>query len=115
MCITLLGRSLSRSYGAILPNSLTRVLPIPLVYSTRLPVSVCGTVARVSLEAFLGSVGSTTCGPTGTAITPQDQATDLPIALISLEAWHLPCPFRQAGLPFCVTPSLKQPNVVQEY
>ena len=29
---TLLRRSLSRSYGAILPNSLTKVLPIPLVY-----------------------------------------------------------------------------------
>ena len=59
------GRSFSRSYGAILPNSLTKVLPIPLVFSTRLPVSVCGTGARVSLEAFLDSLGSTTCGPYG--------------------------------------------------
>jgi hypothetical protein len=41
-----------------LPNSLTKVLPFPLVFSTRLPVSVCGTVAQVSLEAFLGSLGS---------------------------------------------------------
>jgi hypothetical protein len=113
--ITLPGRSFSRSYGAILPSSLTRVLPIPLVFSTRLPVSVCGTGARISLEAFLGSMGSTTCGPMGTAITSQDQATDFPIAIISLQAWHLPCPFRQAGLPFCVTPSLKQSNAVPEY
>jgi hypothetical protein len=37
-------RPLSRSYGAILPSSLTRVLPIALVFSTRLPVSDCGTV-----------------------------------------------------------------------
>ena len=29
-----------------------------------------------------------TCGPMGTAITPQDQATDLPVAIISLQAWH---------------------------
>ena len=63
--ITLPGRSFSRSYGAILPSSLTRVLPIALVYSTRLPVSVCGTGTRVSLEAFLGSMGSITCGPYG--------------------------------------------------
>ena len=36
-------RPFSRSYGAILPSSLTRVLPIALVFSTRLPVSDCGT------------------------------------------------------------------------
>ena len=47
---------LSRSYGVNLPNSLTKVLPIALVYSTRLPVSVCGTGTRIHrLEAFLGS------------------------------------------------------------
>src|SRR5690348_3288307 len=50
----------SRSYGVILPDSLTRDHPITLVYSTRLPVSVCGTVTLASrlatwLEAFLGS------------------------------------------------------------
>jgi hypothetical protein len=48
-----------------LPSSLTRVLPIPLVYSTRLPVSVCGTGARISLEAFLGSMGSAHLWPLG--------------------------------------------------
>ena len=32
----------------MLPNSLTRVLPFALVYSTRLPVSVCGTGTQVS-------------------------------------------------------------------
>ena len=36
-------RPFSRSYGAMLPSSLTRVLPIALVFSTRPPVSVCGT------------------------------------------------------------------------
>ncbi len=33
----------SRSYGAVLPSSLTMVLPIALVCSTHPPVSVCGT------------------------------------------------------------------------
>ena len=51
-------RSFSRSYGSNLPNSLTKVLPFPLVFSTHLPVSVCGTVTQVSLEAFLGGMGS---------------------------------------------------------
>ena len=37
---TLPRRPFSRSYGAILPSSLTRVLPIALVFSTCLPVSV---------------------------------------------------------------------------
>ena len=44
-----LGRSFSQSYGSILPSSLTRVLPLALVSSTRLPVSVCGTVPFSSL------------------------------------------------------------------
>jgi hypothetical protein len=42
----------------MLPNSLTEILPFPLVFSTRLPVSVCGTVTQLWLEAFLGSLGS---------------------------------------------------------
>ena len=50
----------------------------------------------------------------GTAITPQDQATDLPIAITSLKAWHRVNHY-PAGLPFCVTPSLKQPYAVPEY
>ena len=36
-------RPFSRSYGVVLPSSLTIVLPIALVCSTRPPVSVCGT------------------------------------------------------------------------
>src|SRR5699024_10472544 len=33
----------SRSYGVILPSSLTRVRSLTLEFSSRLPVSVCGT------------------------------------------------------------------------
>ena len=50
----------SRSYGAILPSSLTIVLPIALVCSTHLPVSVLVRAPTDSLEVFLGSMGSLT-------------------------------------------------------
>lgn len=38
------GRTLSRSYGTNLPSSFSRVLSSALEYSSRAPVSVCGTV-----------------------------------------------------------------------
>ena len=38
------GHPFSRSYGVILPSSLTRVLSRALAFYARLPVSVCGTV-----------------------------------------------------------------------
>ena len=50
----------SRSYGAILPSSLTIVLPIALVCSTHLPVSVLVRAPTDFLEVFLGSMGSLT-------------------------------------------------------
>ena len=50
-------RPLSRSYGAMLPSSLTRVLPIALVFSTRLPVSDCGTVASGLARRFSCQLG----------------------------------------------------------
>ena len=37
------GHPLSRSYGVILPSSLTVLLPSALGFSPHLPVSVCGT------------------------------------------------------------------------
>ena len=51
----------SRSYGVMLPSSLTRVLPFALVYSTHLPVSVCGTGTQEStFRGFSWQQGSTT-------------------------------------------------------
>ena len=48
---------LSRSYGVNLPSSLTVNLSSALVYSTRPPVSVCGTGRRkICLAGFLGSL-----------------------------------------------------------
>lgn len=58
---TLLGSSFSRSYGCILPSSLTTVLPIALVFSTCPPVSVWGTgTVSTHCWAFLGSMGLVT-------------------------------------------------------
>ena len=42
----------SRSYGFILPSSLTRVISRALVFSTCLPVSVCGTGYLIFLSSF---------------------------------------------------------------
>ena len=68
---TLRGSSFFRSYGGILPSSLTIVLPIALVFSTRPPVSVWGT-GTVSTHCwdFLGSMGSVT-SPKRLGITSQ--------------------------------------------
>ena len=58
------GHTLSRSYGANLPSSLTRVLSSALGCSPRLPVSVYGTVSSITIsEAFLGSMESISSGP----------------------------------------------------
>ena len=56
----------SRSYGVILPSSLTRVLPFVLEFSSRLPVSVCGTGTSKYLAAFLAGVDSKTSFPWST-------------------------------------------------
>src|SRR3954465_11219980 len=53
---TLPGRPFSRSYGAILPSSLTRVSSITLVFSTCPPVSVLVRARATFLEAFLGGM-----------------------------------------------------------
>ena len=53
--------SFSRSYGCNLPSSLTIVLPLALVFSTRPPVSVWGTGSvPTHCWAFLGSMESVT-------------------------------------------------------
>ena len=56
----------SRSYGVVLPSSLTRVLPFVLEFSSRLPVSVCGTGTSKHLATFLAGVDSKTSFPWST-------------------------------------------------
>ena len=93
---------LSRSYGYILPSSLTRVLPRTLGFSPRIPVSVYGTG------------GSSTPSPPSLVATHHAsrlQGTDLPVP----HAARLHTDFHsRAGLPSCVTPSLKQSLPVPE-
>ena len=52
----------SRSYGVILPNSLTMLLPSALGFSPHPPVSVYGTGILQTIAAFLDS--QLTCFPT---------------------------------------------------
>ena len=57
---TYLGRTLSRSYGANLPSSFTRVLSSASEYSSCPPVSVCGTVnLELKLRGFSWKQGVT--------------------------------------------------------
>lgn len=49
LCLHKKGRTFSRSYGAILPSSFTRVLSSALGYSPCPPVSVWGTVYMLGL------------------------------------------------------------------
>ena len=65
----------------MLPSSLTRVLPIALVFSTCPPVSVLVRARPTSLDAFLGGMDSGTSPISGVGFPSQAQwATDLPIA-----------------------------------
>ncbi len=50
------GYPLSRSYGYILPSSLTRVLPRTLGFSPRIPVSVYGTGGSSLTRSFFSTV-----------------------------------------------------------
>ncbi len=99
-------RSLFLSYGSKLPSSLTRVLPIAIRYT--LPVHLCRFAVRAPkfqcLEAFLGSMGSTTSGRS-TATIPQTPLADLPTRITVLQIQNRDI-HHPAGLPFCVPPSL---------
>ena len=75
------GHTFFRSYGVSLLSSLTTVLSSALVYSTRLPESVCGTVTyNARCEDFLGSMGSATLRPLRDSSSPLgvDDPPDLP-------------------------------------
>ena len=60
---TLPGRPFSRSYGANLPSSLTRVLSLALVFSTCPPVSVWGTGACALTRGFSWRLGRSAASP----------------------------------------------------
>ena len=92
----------------MLPNSLTRVLPFAWVYSTHLPVSVCGTgTQRSTLRGFSGQHGLTTYASRARHRVSARRA-DLPTRLsaYALSTCYPRGTKLQAGLPRCVTPSL---------
>ena len=56
LCGLLCRHPFSRSYGVILPSSLTTLLPLALEFSSYLPVSVCGTGAEDIHKTFLALI-----------------------------------------------------------
>ena len=104
----------SRSYGAFLPSSLTRVLPFVLGSSPCLPVSVCGTGASVLFSSF-----SRQCelNRFATLISLRIKA-QIPGARSLLRPILAPCTgltITPLGLSSCVTASYIVPSAVQEF
>ena len=83
--------SFSRSYGCILPSSLTEVLPIALHFSCRPPVSVCGTdICDSSLRRFSRQcelIDLWACATAYALTQPADFPTGLNI--LTLGTWHV--------------------------
>ena len=98
------GGLFSRSYETNLPSSLTKGRPFTWVYSTSLPVSVCGTGAVVLARGFSWQPGIKTCAgscepaPHHLSVNAiADLPTTAPYQLGGLAA---------RSLPSCVPPSL---------
>ena len=106
--------SLSRSYGVILPSSLTMLLPIVLGFSPRLPVSVCGTGTFKLPSSFSCQCGFTdfhTCFLSPSHLRLFVSRTSL---THTLSAWT-PSTIKALLLSSCVTASVNRLSVVQEY
>ena len=73
------GHPFSRSYGVILPSSLTILLPSALGFSPHLPVSVCGTGTYRTIAAFLGTWLTCFATQGSLRVTPLPCRTDLPV------------------------------------
>ena len=104
---TLLWHPFSRSYGAILPSSLTMLLPPALGFSPHPPVSVYGTGTIQSIAAFLG----TTSGNFSTFLRSlNDLRLKCGFAYISLPSLRPVFPF--LALPFIIRP---YSSVISQY
>ena len=89
----------SRSYGVILPSSLTMLLPPALGFSPHPPVSVYGTGAYSAIAAFLDSPNHRLPYFSSVRVTTLDCRTVFPIRLLL----RLPRVFRpRVRLSFCV-------------
>ena len=102
-----------RSYGVILPSSLTSVLPFVLGFSPCLPVSVCGTGTSHLVSSF-----SRQCEIIRFATYISLHLTAQPfVACTSLRNSLTACTgltITLLGLSYCVTASLKRYAVVLE-
>ena len=96
----------SRSYGAILPSSLTMVLPIALVCSTHPPVSVCGTGSSRLPRGFSGKPGLTRFTQSLRPFPQPSRGTRFTIPQPTKHHGDVQNP---AELPFSVTPSVIAP------
>ena len=74
--------SFSRSYGVILPSSLTMLLPSALGFSPHPPVSVYGTGTLQTIAAFLDAWLTYFPTLSSVRITDSDWYTDLPLHLL---------------------------------
>ena len=105
------GHPLSRSYGVILPSSLTRVIPRALGFSPCPPVSVYSTGAcEINARGFSWQLGPY---PIRYSNFPLRHASELPGGFASqgfLNAWT--GTNTRPDTPICVTPLL--PQAVQE-
>ena len=72
----------SRSYGVILPSSLTTLLPPALGFSPHPPVSVYGTGTHETIAAFLDSQLTNFSTICSIRITSSDCTADLPTVLL---------------------------------
>ena len=96
----------SRSYGVILPSSLTRVLSLTLGFSPRLPVSVCGTGTFYLARSFSWQCGIKDFGTyISLGITTQpSRRADLP----TLQPNCLHAHIQQCAHPILLRPSIAQ-------
>ncbi len=96
-----------------MPSSLTRVLPLVLGFSPRLPVSVCGTGILSLLSSF-----SRQCEFNSFLTnlqSPSQPSLNMRTSLhVSLTAWP-ESTIPPVCLSFCVTASVKRLSTVQEY
>ena len=103
----------SRSYGVILPNSLTMLLPSALGFSPHPPVSVYGTGTYPTIAAFLGTDSNSFATLSSLHITPSVCLADLPTKHLprlyqSFHSWLCLCPcvptvlkIRSTGISTC--------------
>ena len=99
----------SRSYGVILPSSLTRVLSHTLGFSPRLPVSVCGTGTHFLTRGFSWQCGIRNFGtifpsPSQLSLT---RRRDLP----HLQPNCLDAHIQQRAYPILLRPPIAQTEV----